>query len=947
MATYKGRDINTTPTDAMVEEAKRGLEWRKEHGRGGTEVGVARARDISNRKELSIDTVKRMFSFFSRHEVDKQAEGFESGEDGYPSAGRIAWALWGGDPGFAFARRVKESIDAADAEEDRADISGSVKKGLQKKVDDHNEEYGDSPTKRTNLRTLTAVFKRGVGAYKTNPGSVRPNVKSPEQWAYARVNSFLYALRNGKFRSGKHDTDLFPKGHPLSSKRGEEDVTEKRPYPHEHAARIENPEKYQEFRRKNNELGDGIHVIFGLADGKSEIQSIRFDKELFTVKEAEDWLEERRFNVLKFEPATEEREMDAERHIKNVEETEDSYIIEFGKSEEAEEMEEVEVAEAAEEVVEESGYGYDDDERAEEASMTRAMAMEMSPIDEDKRTVRMAISSEEPVMRSFGMEVLEHSDEAIDLSFLQSGRAPLLLDHDPEKQVGVIESVSLDGSARRLRATVRFGKGALAREAFDDVTDGIKANVSIGYSVQKMERKDKDTYVVKKFRIHEASLVSIPADVTVGVGRSGEASQQPVIVIDNKETEMSEVDIQAVEAQARQAAQKNAAQIVELGARHSKSDMAQKAIADGVSIEEFRGQLLEEIGTTRALESQEIGLTQNERQRFSLMRAIHAMANPTDRKAQESAAFEFECSRAAADQYGTTSQGIMLPAEVLRNWKRDMSAGSDGDLVAEDFKGEEFIDALRNASSVMQAGARMLGGLTGDVKIPKKTAASTAAFVASEGAASSESEMTIGNVSMSPKTLGAFTDVTRQLIIQSSLDVEALIRDDLASSIAVAIDKAGLEGSGSSGNPTGILNVTGVNQVTNFGAANPTFAEVVTLETAVAEDNALMGNLAYILPASMYGALKTTEKATNTAQFVVEPGGTMNGYNAIVSNQATAGNLYFGNFSDLLIGMFGGLDIVVDPYTASSSGTVRVVALQSVDVAVRHAVSFAFGNDGA
>lgn len=940
MATYKGKDINTTPTDAMVEEARRGLEWRKEFGRGGTKIGVARARDIQNRKELSIDTVKRMFSFFSRHEVDKKAEGFESGEDGYPSAGRIAWALWGGDPGFAFARRVKESVDAMDDDRDRAAISGAVKKGLQKKVEDHNEEVGDVESKRTNLRTLSAVFRRGVGAYKTNPGSVRPNVKSPEAWAYARVNSFLYVLRNGKFRSGKHDTDLLPKGHPLSSK---DRSTEKRPYPHEHAARIENPDKYQEFRRRNDELGDGIHVIFGLIDDESEIQSIRFDKDEFTVTEAKDWLSERRFNVLKFEPATEERDME-KRHIIDVEETEDSYIIEFGKS--MEEIDETAEEMVEDEVVEENSY-HDEEERAEEPNMTRAMAMEASPIDDEKRTVRMAISSEEPVQRSFGMEILEHSEEAMDLSFLKSGRAPLLLDHDPEKQVGVIESVSLDGSARRLRATVRFGKGALAREAFDDVTDGIKANVSIGYSVQKMERQDKDTYVVKKYRIHEASLVSIPADVTVGVGRSNEASQQPIIITDNQEKTMSEVDIQAVEAQARQAAQKNAAQIVELGARHNKSDMAQAAIADGVSIEEFRGQLLEEIGTTRALEDQEVGLTRQEIGRFSMLRAIHALANPTDRRAQEAAAFEFEASRAAASQYGVTAQGIMLPAEVLRNWKRDMSAGSDGDLIAEDFKGEEFIDALRNASSVMQAGARMLGGLSGDVKIPKKTAASTAAFVASEGGASSESEMTIGNVSMTPKTLGAFTDVTRQLLIQSSLDVEALIRDDLAQSIATAIDKAGLEGSGSSGNPEGILNVTGVNQVTNFAAANPTFAEVVTLETAVAEDNALMGNLAYILPASMYGALKTTEKATNTAQFVVEPGGTMNGYTAIVSNQATAGNLYFGNFSDLLIGMFGGLDIVVDPYSNSTSGTVRVVALQSVDVAVRHAVSFAFGNDGA
>ena len=247
----------------------------------------------------------------------------------------------------------------------------------------------------------------------------------------------------------------------------------------------------------------------------------------------------------------------------------------------------------------------------------------------------------------------------------------------------------------------------------------------------------------------------------------------------------------------------------------------------------------------------------------------------------------------------------------------------------------------------MQAGARTLNGLSGDVRIPKKTAAASAAWIATEGGASTESEMTVGNIAMTPKTLGAFTDVTRQLMIQSSMDVESLIRDDLATAIGLAIDLAGLEGSGSSGQPTGILNTSGINSVTNFAAANPTFAEVVTLETALAEDNALMGNLAYILPAAMYGALKTTEKASGTAQFVVEPGGTINGHRAIVSNQGTAGNLYFGNFSDLLVGFFGGLDLVVDPYTASTSGTVRVVALQSMDLAVRHAVSFAKGNDGA
>ncbi len=223
-------DIDTKPTDSMATEAERGLNWRREHNRGGTAVGVARANQLVNKENLSISTVKRMFSFFSRHEVDKQGQGFDQGEDGYPSAGRIAWALWGGDAGFAWSRRKVEQIKREEEKflfldnhievkltEHKA-VSGAVKKGLQKKVDDHNDEYGDTATKKTNLRTLTAVFERGVGAYRTNPSSVRPSVSSEEQWAYARVNSYLYALRNGRFRSGKHDTDLFPQGHPLSSK---------------------------------------------------------------------------------------------------------------------------------------------------------------------------------------------------------------------------------------------------------------------------------------------------------------------------------------------------------------------------------------------------------------------------------------------------------------------------------------------------------------------------------------------------------------------------------------------------------------------------------------------------------------------------------------------------------------------------------------------------------
>ena len=340
-------------------------------------------------------------------------------------------------------------------------------------------------------------------------------------------------------------------------------------------------------------------------------------------------------------------------------------------------------------------------------------------------------------------------------------------------------------------------------------------------------------------------------------------------------------------------------------------------------------------------------MTKKEVRQFSLVKAIRAMANPSDRKAQEEAAFEFECSAEAARQYGKDAQGIMLPAEVLGRWsKRDINTGDDSTLVSENYLAGSFIDVLRNSSSVLAAGATTLNNLQGNVVIPKKTAASSAGWIATEGNAASESEFTSGSVTMTPKVVGAFTDATRLLLQQSSLDIENLIRDDLTKSIATAIDLGALTGSGTSGQPTGIKNTSGIN-TTTFAAANPTFAEIIAMESEVANDNGLVGNLGYICKPSDYGTLKTTSKDSGSGMFVVEPDGRMNGYNVVRSNQVTAGDFYFGNFADLLVGFYSGLDITVDPYSLSNTGSIRIVALQTMDVAVRHAVSFCVSNDGA
>lgn len=578
----------------------------------------------------------------------------------------------------------------------------------------------------------------------------------------------------------------------------------------------------------------------------------------------------------------------------------------------------------------------------------RGFAMDVRGVDEKARTVNIAVSSELPVERSFGKEVLVHEDGAIDMGFLGSGRAPLLLDHDMERQIGVIESVELSAD-RVLRAKVRFGRSALAQEVFQDVVDGIRGNVSVGYRVNKMERSaaNKDEYLVRSWSPLEVSVVSIPADPSVGVGRSA-AALEPKPKVEpsvKQEAKMAdEVNLDEVRAEAAKAAALNVSAIIDLGVRHNKRDLADAAIKAGKSIEQFRGELLDVIESGKPLDNNDIGLTKKEARQFSIVRAIAALSNPGDRRLREAAAFEFECSDAAATRYGRSAQGLMVPTDVLGVWRRDLNTSDDNEIVATNLLANEFIDVLRNQSSVMQAGARMMPGLVGNVAIPKKATASTGGWISTEGGASSESEPTFSTVSLTPKTVGAFTDMTRQLILQSTPAVEALVRDDLTQALALAIDKGALEGSGSSGQPTGILNTVGVNKPAAFAAAVPTFAEMVAMETAVAEDNALFGNLAYITDAATYGGLKTKAKDAGSGMFVLE-GGEANGYRVIRTQQATAGNVYFGNWSDCLIGMWGGLDLTVDPYTASTSGTVRIVALQSVDVAVRNAVSFAYNND--
>ncbi len=600
----------------------------------------------------------------------------------------------------------------------------------------------------------------------------------------------------------------------------------------------------------------------------------------------------------------------------------------------------------------------------EKGRAERALRLERAAIDEEARTATLAFASEEPYERAWGVEILDVSAKSMRQGRLRSG-ANLLVDHEWRDVVGVVESVEI-GADRVARAVVRFGRSARAEEVWQDVRDGIRRNVSVGYMVHKAqlveEREGLETYRVTDWEPFEVSLVAVPADATVGVGRSLEDTEpqeaQPIVdvvtvqaaaesistitIIEPEERIMSEVIV---------AERNHAAEITKIAATiPGGAELAMSAIQRGLSVEAFQREAIEKLAA-KPLPTADVGMDKKEVRKYSVMRALNALANPTDPAAQRAAAFERECSDAVSAKLGKAARGFMVPMEVQR---RDLvvgTASAGGNLVATDLLAGSFIDALRNAMVLPGLGTQMLTGLVGNIAIPKQSGAATAYWVA-ESNAPTESQQTIAQVTMSPKTVGAYTEISRKLMNQSSIDVEAMVQNDLAMVLGLAVQQAAISGSGASNQPSGLLTLITPSVAGGATGAAPTWANIVELESDVAVLNALVENMAYLTNAKVRGKLKTTSKVSGQNGFVWEDGATpLNGYRAAVTN-AVPSNLtkstgtdlsaiIFGNFADLLIGMWGTLDLMVDPYSNSTSGTVRVVALQDVDVAVRYTESFA------
>lgn len=586
-------------------------------------------------------------------------------------------------------------------------------------------------------------------------------------------------------------------------------------------------------------------------------------------------------------------------------------------------------------------------------SFQRAATIERKTVDAKARTVEVAFSSEIEVKRWFGIEILDHAPESVQLARLQNGGA-VLMGHSHGDQVGVVESVRIDAD-RIGRAVIRFGKSARAEEIFQDVLDGIRKHISVGYQINEYKRTkgegtSPDVVRATKWTPYEISFVSIPADTSVGVGRSiGDAAEiKPEIETPKQEgkrempeknvvvkDEKDKIDLDKVRAEAVKADRERISGIERAFAQTSNIPEAIKrdAIEKGLSEMEFRAAAFDALsvapGRTPDMKVEE--MRKAEKKDFSLVRAIMAQVSGD----WTQAGFEREVSKELARENSIIGGGLMVPMSVFAE-RADMTTGAG--LYGDTHMAGQFIDTLKAETQMGKLGARFLPGLVGSLSIPKKTGNAAFGFVA-EKADAQTGDVPVGNINMAGKHIGGVVPLTFELMRQSSPAIEDIVRADMLEGMALAIDLAAFNADGTGNNPLGILNTIGIHTITVEDTTGkvPTWDEIVGMEAALEDVNALKGSLSYVMRPTIKSALKTAKKDAGSGEFIWK-GNEVNGYKAHSTTQMPVNSSLFGNYSDVLIGMWGAVELI--PKRNEKTGGLDIGCHHMIDVGVRRAESF-------
>lgn len=591
--------------------------------------------------------------------------------------------------------------------------------------------------------------------------------------------------------------------------------------------------------------------------------------------------------------------------------------------------------------------------------LRREFSITREAVQADARTVELCFASESPVERYFGTEVLNCEASSVRMDRLNT-RAPLLLNHDTDKQIGVVEKAWIDAD-KKARATVRFSKSALGEEIFQDVKDGIRSLVSVGYHLHKLETEKQsggaEFQRATDWEPLEISIVAVSADASAGVGRSLPETQTKAETTVSQPTITMSATIEVKADDVRAQERKRIADITTIAKRHKLDSLVESAVNDGITADEFGSRALAEIAKrdgsgVKAVSAEadaragEIGMSDKEADSFSLLRAVRSIANGRNLEGLEKEACE---AMAKLVKRELKPGAFVIPQDVFRRSvhtrAQNVTTATAGGYTVGTNVGP-LIELLRNRTVVASAGATQLSGLVGNVQLPKHTGGATAYWVSETGALT-DSQSTFGQVTLTPHRLGATVPYSTQFLAQSSIDAESFIRDDLMKVLAIEKDRAALHGSGGS-QPIGIASTSGINATVTYGGA-AIWADVVEHETGIAVDNADIGAMAFVLSAATVGKWKTILKdSVAGADYLINSvGGTANGYPVLRTNQVAGSVSFFGVWSQLVMASWAGVEVIVDPYALKKSGQVEITVNELCDLAVRQPLAFNVSTDSA
>lgn len=609
-----------------------------------------------------------------------------------------------------------------------------------------------------------------------------------------------------------------------------------------------------------------------------------------------------------------------------------------------------------------------------------AAPIEVRRKDGERVSLSFPASSETPVERFFGTEVLSHKPGAVRMDRLTGGAAPLLFNHDWSDPVGMVEGARLEGG--RLVVDARMFTTPRSREVADMVEQGLR-NVSIGYEIEEMtEDSKRGVYTATRWTPLEVSVVTVPADASVGVGRGIDNEPKPVRVV--RAADPEPVASATSKESIAMSDQQNAATGTNVETRQAPhvevtEDHSQRMSA--MEVENQRREAIQNLckannidprteadwvraGTQLDVVAREIlaiqverqkdnktyagslGLSNKEVQNYSLFRAIRAKHFQTPESIR-AAAFEIECSREVGKKTGRGDTGnLLVPADLLIGSRsaparRDMATtpGSAGGYMV-DVQNMGFLEMLRNKNAVMAMGATTIA-LDSNAAFVRQTGGATIRWQAGDNTTVVGSQQTLGMLSMTPKTAIAHTTVSEQLLRQASPSAEQFVMNDLAQTLATGIDSAAINGTGGA-MPLGVLNTTGVS--TSQDASAVTYDKLLAFWSTARTSNAVLRNPGWLTNAAGARILKGKQRfsGTDTPLWVGNPeDGTVIDFRAISTEQVSSGGLIFGSWGELLIGEWGVLELATsnggDAFTQAS---VVIRAMWMVDVLLRYPQAF-------